>query len=293
MDNIVPIDGERLRTQLEKKLPPKVRRFRLDDIPGVMRSRLGWPVAAALMERWFRGTGFAISLPIKRSERPNQLHQLPASQLEENAVPMQWALGFARVGAAVSQLQAQWKSPAGIVELQRKVTRQTLGQTRPWHFGDLNQPAKILDDTCQVNFLKVGRFSDPMDDFYGAMGEATLKIAVSGLVTPKGPGKVAIAINELAFYLRDAYDFNDDSFLSQPLGFWGPGGVESTPRSALDIPLDEQWIYANADEAARQSYLVQNKHFRQWRALHGRGGDFMIVSDVHRVRLPFPVMLEW
>ncbi len=27
--------------QLEKKLPPKVRIFQLDDIPGVMRSRLG------------------------------------------------------------------------------------------------------------------------------------------------------------------------------------------------------------------------------------------------------------
>ncbi|GKT23529.1 hypothetical protein AVHM3334_11925 [Acidovorax sp. SUPP3334] len=206
---------------------------------------------------------------------------------------MQWALGFARVRAVVSQLQVRWNSPAGIQRLQRQVTRQTLGQTRPWRFGDLNQPAKILDDTCQVNFLKVGRFSDPVDDFYGAMGEATLKIAVSGLVTPKGPGKVAIAVNELAFYLRDAYDFNDDSFLSQPLGFWGPGGVERTPRSAMDIPLDEQWMYADADEAGRQSYLVQNKHFRQWRALHGRGGDFMIVSDVHRVRLPFPVTLEW
>ncbi len=54
MNGIVHVDTERLRAQLEDKLPPKVRRFRLDDIPGVMRSRLGWPVAAALMERWFR-----------------------------------------------------------------------------------------------------------------------------------------------------------------------------------------------------------------------------------------------
>nr|WP_231502254.1 DUF6402 family protein [Paracidovorax avenae] len=95
------------------------------------------------------------------------------------------------------------------------------------------------------------------------------------------------------FYLRDSYDFNDDSLLSQPLGFWGPHGVKRFPRSALDIPLAEQWMYADADEASSQSYLVQNRHFRQWRALHGRGGDFMIVSDTHRVRLPFPTQLEW
>ncbi|WP_264080700.1 DUF6402 family protein [Paracidovorax avenae] len=72
-----------------------------------------------------------------------------------------------------------------------------------------------------MNVLQVGRLSDPVDDFYGAMGEATLKVAVSGWVTPRGHGKVVIAIDELAFYLRDSYDFNDDSLLSQPLGFWG------------------------------------------------------------------------
>ncbi|WP_375577323.1 DUF6402 family protein [Paracidovorax oryzae] len=293
MNDIVHVDTERLRAQLEDKLPPKVRRFRLDDIPEVMRSRLGWPVAAALMERWFRGAAFAITLPIKLSAPPQRLHQLPASQLEENTVTMQWALSFTRVQAAVPRLQAQWSSPAGIEQLQRKVALQTVGQIQPWRFGDLNQPAKVLDSSCQVNFLDVGRFGDPMDDFYGAIGEATLKIAVSGMVMPSGHGKVVIAVDELAFYLRDAYDFNDDSFISQPLGFWGPHGVVRVPRSAMDVPLDERWMYANVDEASLQSYLVQNRHFRQWRALHGRGGDFMIVSDVHRVRLPFPIKLEW
>ncbi len=144
-----------------------------------------------------------------------------------------------------------------------------------------------------MNFLNVGWFGDPLDDFYGAMGKATLKIAVSGLVTSRGRGRVSIAIDELAFYLRDSYDFNDDSFPSQPLGCWGPLGVKRFPQSAMDIPLDEQRMYADTDDASRQSYLVQNRHFRQWRALHGRGGDFMIVSDVHRVRLAFPVTLEW
>ncbi|AVT12691.1 DUF6402 family protein [Paracidovorax avenae] len=291
MNGIVHVDTERLRAQLEDRLPPKVRRFRLDDIPGVMRSRLGWPVAAALMERWFRGAAFEMPDTIKSGQR--RLVDLNSAQLDEDTVTMQWALGFARVQAAMSRLQAQWNSPAGIEQLQRKVTRQMAGQTRPWRFGNLNHSAKVLDDHCQVNFLNVGQLSDPMDDFYGAMGKATLKIAVSGLVTPKGHGKATIAVDELALYLRDSYDFNDDSFLSQPLGFWGPGGAQRTPRSALAISLTEQWMHANAAEADRQSYLVQNQHFRQWRTLYGRGGDFMIVSDVHRARLPFPITLEW
>ena len=292
MNDIVRVDTERLRARLEEKLPPKVRRFRLDDIPGVMRSRLGWPVAATLMERWFRGAAFEVTLPMKLSVPPKQLHQLPTSQLDETTVTMQWALGFARVQTAMASLQAQWNSPAGIHRLRTQINEQAIGQRRPWRFGDMNQPAKVLDHTCQVNRLKVGRFGDPMDDFYGAMGEATLKVAVSGMVTPKGMDKTTIAIDELAFYLRDSYDFNDDSFLSQPLGFWDQKGLSISPRSALDISVTEQWIYTDASEEDRQSYLVQNKHFRQWRVLHGRGGDFMVVSDVHRVRLPFPITVE-
>ncbi len=69
MNGIVHVDTERLRAQLEEKLPPKVQRFRLDDIPGVMRSRLGWPVAAALMERWFRGAAFEMPDTIKSGQR--------------------------------------------------------------------------------------------------------------------------------------------------------------------------------------------------------------------------------
>lgn len=150
MSDIVRVDAARLRAQLEEKLPPKVRRFRLDDIPGVMRSRLGWPVAATLMERWFRGAAFEVTLPTKLSMPPQQLHQLPTSQLDETTVTMQWALGFARVQTAMSSLQAQWNSPAGIHRLRTQVNEQAIGQPRPWRFGNMNQPAKVLDHTCQV-----------------------------------------------------------------------------------------------------------------------------------------------
>ncbi len=57
--------------------------------------------------------------------------------------------------------------------------------------------------------------------------------------------------------------------------------------------VNAEWIHADAVEADRQSYLVQNQHFRQWRSLYGMGGDFMVVSDVYRVRLAFPIKLEW
>lgn len=295
MGEVVRVDQAQLRAQLEKKLPPKVRLFQLDDIPGVMRSRLGWPVAAALMERWFRGAGFEMPDLMKQGRGNYRLSRLIPAYLDESTVTMAWALGFARVRSAVARLQAQWASPAGKAELRLHLKKQGDIQIQPcWRFGNLALPAKILDESCQVNFCSLGSLTDPLDDFYGAMGEATLKVAVSGMVTKKGPGLFSIDIDELGFYLRDSYDFNDheNAFLSQPLGFWGHQGVQRFDVSA-PIAVSRQEIEENQDRAPGRTYFVQNNDFRRWRALRGRGGDFLVLSDVYRMRLPFPIKMEW
>ncbi|GKS89424.1 MULTISPECIES: DUF6402 family protein [unclassified Acidovorax] len=293
---MVQVDQERLRAQLEKKLPPKVRLFQLDDIPGVMRSRMGWPVAAALMERWFRGAGYEMPEYMKQGRAPYKATTLGSMQLEEGVVTMGWALGFARVRAALAKLQVSWATPAGIRQLQKRAD-DWIGIRSPqgWRLGNLAQAAKMLDETCQVNFLTFGRMSDPLDDLYGAMGEATLKVAVSGWVTRQGTGRTAVAIDELGFYLRDSYDFSDGdrAFLSQPLGFWGYDGVSRVNPPGGQVLISEQWSHESEGKARGHTYLVQNEDFRKWRAKHGRGGDFIVLSDVHRVRLPFPMKLEW
>ncbi|WOI43920.1 DUF6402 family protein [Acidovorax sp. BLS4] len=297
MVDLLKAPQEALRSVLGRKNAPQyaTRLFQLRDIPSVMRSRLGWPVAAALMERWFSSAAFAMSQEMKESRAPYRLSQLSPAQLEATTVTMAWALGFARVQNAMASLQAKWSSPAGIAQLKDRVEKQSRGRNQQcWRFGDLNQPAKILEDTCQVNYLAFGQWSDPMDDFYGAMGEAQVNVAVSGLVTPQGPGKATVDINELGFYLRDAYDFNDGkSFISQPLGCWGFSGVECGVRTQLSVPLQE--VVVNEPPAAVQNrkYIVQNKDFRNWRTKNQRGGDFMVLSDVHRVRLPFPQKISW
>ncbi len=292
---MVQVDQERLRAQLEKKLPPKVRLFQLDDIPGVMRSRMGWPVAAALMERWFRGAAFEMPDLMKQGRDSYRLSRSNPAHLDESTVTMAWALGFARVRAAMAKLQAQWASPAGKAQLRLHVKKRGDIEIQPrWRFGNLALPAKLLDESCQVNFVSLGSLADPLDDFYGAMGEALLKVAVSGIVTSKGPGQTAIAIDEMGFYLRDSYDFNDpeNAFLSQPLGFWGHQGVHRFHVSA-PIAVSQQDVQKNQSKAPGQTYFVQNTDFRQWRALNGRGGDFLVLSNVHRIHLPFPIKLEW
>ena len=85
-----------------------------------------------------------------------------------------------------------------------------------------------------------------------------------------------VYINEVGVYAMDSYDFNDDpvswrptSWVSQPLGYWNPktGYVGRRPG---------------------KGDYVSNKTFQEYRGKTGRGGDFMIYSDVKVVKLPTP-----
>lgn len=297
MSGIVKVPEEALRAALARKIAPKhaTRLFQLRDIPGVMRSRLGWPVASALMERWFNGAPFRMPREMKFSESPYRLSQLPSAHLDDTTVTMQWALGFSRVRAAMDRLKTNWASPAAITLLKQRMVRQSSGGAQQcWRFGDLSKPARILDETCQVNYAVFGRWSDPLDDFYGAMGEAQIKVAVSGVVTPRGPGRAQVEVDELGFYLRDSYDSNDgNSFISQPLGCWGFEGMECGLRTSMDVPISDTVVDEEPSVVQGYKYVVQNAHFREWSEKNQKGGDFMVLSNVHRVRLPFPVKLEW
>jgi hypothetical protein len=83
-------------------------------------------------------------------------------------------------------------------------------------------------------------------------------------------GARVVYINEVGVYAMDSYDFNDgpDSWISQPLGIWDVKAGEARLR-----PPGE---------------YVNNKTFQEFRSKTGRGGDFMIYSDVKVVKLPSP-----
>lgn len=244
----------------------QVRIFRITDIPNVMQHKLHWPVAASLMRRWFANSAYTMSSDVKNNRIDPRT--LPASRCDESIVTMRWALLFSRVNQAYQTLYNGWKTSAGQALLKDHIKRSARSvppkDQIQWRFGDLSQPAKVLDNTCQVNYIEIGSLSDPLDDFYGAIGKGILKIAVTGLVTTTETGRRRIAIDEIGVYLRDAYDFNDDSFslISQPLGYWGFRGVERGVQLRWDIEIDE--VYAEQDEVpADRLYAVQNDDFQR------------------------------
>ncbi len=301
-------------------------------LPAIMRKE-GWATAAACMERWFRLGPHELT-PDEKTGRVG-MDRLDGPTLATDILTMDWAMGFGRVKKVADELAGKWNTPKGRIELLAKIRawqlpRPPLRQAgAAWDFGDLSLPAGTIDASFEVNYLSVGAMTDPLDDFYGAVGRGTLKAAISGKVTNGPDGQPAsMQVSAIGIYLRDTYDFVGDQFL----GLWSETGVN---RSRLDEFMASQVSICSpiavdkaeydkavaADRAAaaqpvvspmggfampiqlspaqkaeaekRQWHSVSNADFARYRTKAGKGHDYVNVSDVRVTKLPIPVAVTF
>lgn len=264
--------------------------FTLRDIPETMRSK-SWTVGAAMMDRWFGGEAWSMSPQEKTGSLP--ITAITADKIETKLATMRWALTFGRVNSVHHHLLNSWSTPTRLAASQNRI-RQLLAlwvktnkvpDGQSFRFGDLGQSVATIETTCQINF-DVTRSSmwDPLDDFYAAIGDCSLKLAVTGTATAKDGG-FTLAIDEVGTYLRDTYDFIGD----QELGYWSRYGVEKFLFPPIRIPLDPKTADNDGDWDRGNYYQVNNGSFRAYRTLYGEGRDFFIHSDVQRQKLAAPV----
>ncbi len=130
-----------------------------------------------------------------------------------------------------------------------------------------------------------------------------------------------VEITHIYVYAKDSYSFNDNfgSGISQYLGHWNRHGVIIAANAALaelfskvtspqyhyesgneprmylppvpqhlDMPVDS----GNRWRESEVFYPVRNQHFQSWRELKKRGGDFLIYSNLERVKLAEPIKLD-
>jgi hypothetical protein len=234
-------------------------------IPVIMR-RKGWLNGARLQDIWFAGA-------------PNSDPERGAP--DTTTIRMDsWALTFPRCATAYSNLVSQklWLSHDSQRWLSNKLLEKGLFQTTRTTFGNLARPVPQVNADYYIHESGVGSITDPLDDMYAALGRFSFRVAVSGSVVPAGtipmppgasmtrrprPGTLpqhSVQIERVGIYIFDSFDFNGFQFL----GFWSPTDVTRAP-----IP----------------GYVeVWNSTYRDWRSKNGRGGDFLVYSDMKILR---------
>jgi hypothetical protein len=241
-------------------------------IPEIMRNR-GWRNGARLQDIWF--------------SRPAN-NQAGRGVPETNTIRMDsWALTFARCRQAYERITSErwWCSDEARDNLGRLLHGQGKLTSRETAFGDLSLQVPQLNDQV-VTELWVGSLTDRMDDMYAALGNFALRVVVAGTVGPAGVQPISVStmtgsgrsprtvgrytarIEQVGFFIRDSFDYEG----AQALGFWSSNDVSRIPLPGYD------W--------------VGNDTYRDWRARNGRGGDFIVYSDLKIVRRSPPDTVE-
>jgi hypothetical protein len=116
-----------------------------------------------------------------------------------------------------------------------------------------------------------------LDDLTGALARFTFCVTARGSYVKHAGVVNAIEIEELGVYVRDSFDFVG---ADQPLGAWkaSPPDVSFAPRHL--IPKSD-WVW------------LDNGVFQDWRAKNGHGRDFIVYSDIRRVRMATPVRVTF
>lgn len=279
-DTLFALPQAASRTYAPTHTPPKeviVEPLALTRLPTAMRN-MDWHTAAALMQRWFDSPAWEMPEGWKEVEtQPNSM-SLSAAHCDQSIVKMDWAMGFERCREAVEAVEKKWASVNGMQLLAERLRDAGWKGKNPFRLGSNDMPAVQLDALSQVNFTKFGSAWDALDDMYGSLGSATLKVAVTGTAFSREDQTTKqtqyyFQIDNLGFYIRDHYDFNG----TQYLGTWTEDRVLTKAETAVSTTP-----YGNIILRLRNGpfAIVTNGDFQKYRDKKQNGGDFLIFSDV-------------
>ncbi|PHM27501.1 DUF6402 family protein [Xenorhabdus budapestensis] len=245
--------------------------FYLNQIPDAME-KMGWEMAPKLMRHWFNTKpAYTFTEEVKTKYVTGKAIDIPNERINDSIIKMQWALKYKQPKDVMDVLINGWASNAGIdqlkIQLEKEGGKKTLGYEK-----DIRE----IDTLSVVNSRRFGSKFDTIDDWYGAMGNSNMKVAVKGHVD-KLNNKDVFVTEQIGMYLKDTYDFVGSN---EPLGIWSKNGILDKVSS-----VDYAALYASGSWMVLwikyNGYVpVINDSFRKWQKKHNEGGDFMVFSDI-------------
>ncbi|MBK0095914.1 hypothetical protein IBT49_07990 [Erwinia sp. S63] len=274
----------------------------IQQIPKAM-SRMGWKRSASFMTRWLNSPAWKCPESWKDGRELPEGMYIPDQHCDDTTIKMSWLIGYPRVANAVTKLlNERALSPAALKMTAKRLKRLGWDGCGAYTFGRKNilgrpsMSARELEQNYQNNYLGVGdNFTlhlmwDTLDDVFGSLGTFSLKVGVIGTAYSDSSKNVFFEPSYAGVYVKDFYDFNNDNGWDQPLGVWTEDGILTRGQSVISIP-NIKTITLN--KKTMKCAYVFNSDFLKYRDKTGRGGDFIVFSDVYWVRLSGVYPLPW
>ncbi|MBD2786228.1 hypothetical protein ID858_16275 [Xenorhabdus sp. DI] len=246
--------------------------FMLNELPDAMEM-MGWEMAPKLMRHWFNTEPvFAFKDAEEKTKYAVKMNSvdIPKEIINDSIVKMAWAINYTQVRALIEELHYMWASPLGI-----KLLKKRLSKSKDKRIG-YTDSAIELDTYAQVNAREIGSMTDTIDDYYGAIGKATIKLAVRGYVETRNSKDVFVT-ELVGIYLKDSYDFVTKG---EFLGVWHKNGVLSKMKTLAYLPRYDKGLWRELAGEFSGCVPIYNDDFRAWQRKHKKGGDFIVFSDV-------------
>lgn len=272
----------------------------ITEIPKSMR-RMGWKKSAAFMERWLTSPAWKCPEGWKDGSKLPAETLIPAAHCDEDTITMSWLMGYPSAVKAVNELLAKCCSTASMAMTAKRLRRLGWDGHGSYTFGRKNiigrpsMSARELEQYYQNNYLSVGSNAashmifDTLDDIYGALGTYALKCAIFGTAY-FSEGKRYLNAEWTGVYVKDFYDFNNDSSWDQPLGLWTEAGIVTKSRTGISI-INGMRVYTG--KKFQKISAVFNSDFLKYREKTGKGGDFIVFSDVYWKKISGTYILPW
>jgi hypothetical protein len=288
-----------------------VRQFKITDIPAAM-DKMGWPVAAKLMRHWFDGAPWPTADGGMDPEVKDHRKIAPAQYTDETIISMEWALQYQKTKDAVDALRVNWNNAKALPQI-AKAFNMNFGTAALGTYRLCFKGSGIAADAFGYFNFRKASFSmvgDTVDELRGALGDYNVKVIAEGVLTV-AEDRYQFAPDKLGYYINDSYDFADTEYLpSQPLGFWNFDGLAMSVSAALmnNIGVDTSLqglmvgsLFGSVQSTGKKYvdisnaryFLIQNDDFETYRKKTGRGGDFIVYSDIHYEPISTsPIVLE-
>ncbi|MBL5965532.1 hypothetical protein I7V30_09685 [Lelliottia amnigena] len=256
----------------------EVEFFHIDMIPDAM-DKMKWPVAAKLMRHWFNAKpALAFTVKTKDQYQNEKAQDIPEGVVNCDIVKMTWAIQFEQVIKGIAYLSGTWDSPKG-----RELLKKRLSQKGDYLKNNVSigytDDIRELEDTAQVNVTLIGKKTDTVNEWYGAIGNVNLKLCVRGKTESRNEGAFFI-VESVGYYLKDTYDFIDDGY-PEPLGVWSKDRILSKAESSVYISSYLSGVWGRLARQFSGFVPVFNEDFRKWQGKHNTGGDYIVFSDVY------------
>lgn len=294
--------------------------FDLQEIPRAMRKE-NMPIGAKVMERWFAGRlNYSRTDTDERANIDQDGMPYAPDMYDSKLVKLDWTLKFERARKKYDYLiETAVRSPAarrvlmdmlGPLKQNGDISTTELAATDPLRLHKLYQFQHIEVDGSMAEQIRNQLIAETTnwgvpDDLTAALGSFNYYAAVGHVrfTSDIGSGVTmsdAKCVEVLGFwvYVKDNFTFTDKpGDRSQYLGHWSRNGVVVMPLDGVAATSSRIPYIESAVVIGRKSiegdvyYPIHNSDFRNWQKRHGRGGDFVLLSDRRHVPLAPPITM--